>query len=68
MLRHAHFYMKGGKEPFAAVAKQQTGRTFIQARIRDFSATLSAAVNPLYRFPTASPIFVILVGFSKAFM
>jgi hypothetical protein len=25
MLRHAHFYMKGGDRTFAAVAKQQRG-------------------------------------------
>jgi hypothetical protein len=69
MLRHAHFYMKGGKQPFAASAKskgqrEESGRPEYPA---DFSVVQSAAngsCEPNCRMLNAPPVgFAIVMRF-----
>ena len=52
MLRHAHFYMKGGKQTFAAGAKSRderkvSGRSGLRPSFSDLQTQRKAAGSPL---------------------
>jgi hypothetical protein len=55
MLRHAHFYIKGGERKFAAGANwigqlEESGRSGLRPSVFDFQVQLTAAVSPSYHF------------------
>jgi hypothetical protein len=55
MLRHAHFYIKGGLRTFAASAKskgqrEESGRSGLRLSFFDVQTQRTAAPSPLYRF------------------